>query len=443
MSPFSETPASAPPAWSSIARALADVERSPSVRLRGWVHRTRSSGGILFWVLRDGSGSVQVTARRDALGPEAFEEAEHAQVESSVEVEGTLAPDRRAPGGYELKARSAKVIGASKDFPIFTEQTEEFLLDHRHLAVRTREMVATLKVKSELLRGARELLDSEGYWEMTPPILSGNAAEGGSQAFTLDYFGETAYLAQTAQLYLEALLFPRERVYAVSTSFRAEKSRTPRHLCEYTHLEAEIAWAGMEENLGLQERLLTHMLHRAARERPEELKLLGRDPAELLALEPPFERMRYEKAIEQLRARGFSLEFGVDLGTAEERALTQERSAPIFVTHFPREIKAFYMAEDPEDPRVVLGADLLAPEGYGEIIGGSCREWELGRLERRMAELGIPEEPYRWYLDLRRYGSVPHAGFGLGVERVVRWVTRREHIRDATPFPRTPSRLLP
>jgi asparaginyl-tRNA synthetase len=437
------SPGGGPPPFLAIGALFGALTEGQRVRIRGWVHRARSSGGILFWQVRDGSGLVQVTARRDALGGEAFDRAEHAQVESSVEVEGTLAADRRAPGGLEVRAHALTVVGPSEAFPLFADQTEEFRLDHRHLTVRSREMVATLKVKAELLRAAREFLDGEGYWEMTPPLLSGNAAEGGSEAFTLDYFGQPAYLAQTAQLYLEALLFPRERVYSITTSFRAEKSRTPRHLCEYTHLEAEVAWAGLEENLRLQEGLVAHMVHQVARKREEDLRFLGRDPKELLALAPPFERLRYEDAVHRLKERGFPVSFGMDLGTAEERALTQERSAPLFVTHYPRAIKAFYMREDPEDPRTVLAADLLAPEGYGELIGGSCREVDLPRLLRRMEEMNIPREPYEWYLDLRRYGSVPHAGFGLGVERVVRWVTRREHIRDTTPFPRTPSRLVP
>jgi asparaginyl-tRNA synthetase len=437
------SPGGGPPAFLAIGALFGALTEGQRVRIRGWIHRARSSGGILFWQVRDGSGLVQVTARRDALGGEAFDRAEHAQVESSVEVEGTLVADRRAPGGLEVRAHALTVVGPSEAFPLFADQTEEFRLDHRHLTVRSREMVATLKVKAELLRAAREFLDGEGYWEMTPPLLSGNAAEGGSEAFTLDYFGQPAYLAQTAQLYLEALLFPRERVYSITTSFRAEKSRTPRHLCEYTHLEAEVAWAGLEENLRLQEGLVAHMVHQVARKREEDLRFLGRDPKELLALVPPFERLRYEDAVHRLKERGFPISFGMDLGTAEERALTQERSAPLFVTHYPRVIKAFYMREDPEDPRTVLAADLLAPEGYGELIGGSCREVDLPRLLRRMEEMNIPREPYEWYLDLRRYGSVPHAGFGLGVERVVRWVTRREHIRDTTPFPRTPSRLVP
>lgn len=434
---------SAPARPARLGDANRDAAVGQRVRVRGWVHRTRSSGGICFLILRDASGQMQVTAKRDNLGPEAFTRTEKALVESALIVEGTVASDKRAPGGHELRAERVEVVHAAEVFPIFTGQTEDFLLDHRHLALRTREMVATTRVKAEVLRAARSVLDEDGYWEVTPPILSGNAAEGGSEAFELDYFGEKAYLGQTAQLYLEALIYPLEKVYAVTPSFRAEKSRTPRHLTEFTHLEAELAWAGLAENLDIQERLVAGILHQVAEKRGEDLELLGRDPKELKAIEPPFERMRYEQALELLRGKGFDLSWGSDLATAEERALTLERSAPIFVTHFPKELKAFYMLQDPEDPRTVLGADLLGPEGYGEIIGGSCRETDIGKTVARLEAMGIAKPPYEWYLDLRRFGSVPHAGFGMGIERVVRWITRREHIRDATPFPRTPSRLLP
>lgn len=426
-----------------LAQANQDSAVGSRLRVHGWVHRTRSSGGIAFLILRDATGQMQVTAKRDALGEDGFARTEKALVESALIVDGIVASDRRAPGGHELRAERVEVVHTAEVFPIYAEQTEEFLLDHRHLTVRTRELVATTKVKAEALRAARTFLDQEGYWEVTPPILSGNAAEGGSEAFELEYFGQKAYLGQTAQLYLEALIYPLEKVYAIDPSFRAEKSRTPRHLCEYTHLEAELAWAGMTENLDVQERLVTSILHQVAERRKEELELLGRDPKELRSIEPPFERIRYEKALEILQGQGFDLRWGSDLATAEERAITLERTAPIFVTHFPKELKAFYMLQDPDDPRTVMGADLLAPEGYGEIIGGSCRETDIGRTIAQLEARGIPRAPYEWYLDLRRYGSVPHAGFGLGVERVVRWMTRREHIRDTMPFPRTPSRLLP
>ena len=426
-----------------VARAFLPEALGGPVHLRGWVLRSRSSGGILFVLLRDRSGTVQVTGRRDALGDEAFGSAEHVQVEGALEVEGTVAEDRRAPGGREVRARSIRVLHAGEPFPIFTDQTEEFRLDHRHLVVRSQEHVATFRVKAELLRALREFLDREEVLEMTPPILSGNAAEGGAEAFQIDYFGRPGYLSQTAQLYLEALLFPNERVYALTPSFRAEKSRTPRHLTEYLHLEVELAWCDLEQLLEFEERMVVAVAHALAERRPVELRSLGRPPEELAQLAGPFPRLTYAQAIDRLAAQGFPVRWGSDLGTAEERALTLTERAPLFVTHFPKELKAFYMLRSAGDARTVEAADLLAPEGYGEMVGGSCRETDLGRLTERLTETGASVAEYEWYLDLRRHGSVAHAGFGLGIERMLRWILRREHIRETTPFPRTPSRHTP
>ncbi len=425
------------------ARVFVPEALGSEVRLRGWVVKSRSSGGILFLILRDRTGVVQVTGKRDVLGSAAFDVAEHVQVEGSVRVEGTVAEDRRAPGGREVRARSIEAVDAGLPFPIFADQTEEFRLDKRHLVIRSPEHVATFRVKAEFLRACREFLDREEVLETTPPILSGNAVEGGSEAFQFDYFGRPGYLSQTAQLYLEALLAPHERVYALTPSFRAEKSRTPRHLTEYLHLEVELAWCDLEGLIGFVERMIADTLHALAERRPKELELLGRPPKELLAIEAPFPRMRYAEAIDRLKAAGFPVEWGADLGTAEERALTLEQRTPLFVTHYPRELKAFYMLPSTDDPRTVDAADLLGPEGYGEIVGASCRETDVKRLTERILGMGVDPAEYEWYLDLRRHGSVPHAGFGLGVERVLRWVLRREHIRETTPFPRTPARLTP
>jgi len=426
-----------------VARAFAPDAIGTTVRLRGWVLRTRSSGGILFFLLRDRTGSVQVTGRRDALGDGAFDAAEHVQIEGSVAVEGTVAEDRRAPEGREVRASRIEVIDAGEPFPIFSDQTEEFLLDQRHLAIRSQESVAIFRVKAELLRAFREFFDREEVVEMTPPILTGNAAEGGAEAFQFDYFGRPGYLSQTAQLYLEALIFPHERVYALTPSFRAEKSRTPRHLTEFLNLEVELAWCDFAGLLDFIERMMVSVLHAVAERRPKELKSLGRPPEELLAIRAPFERVRYEEAIDRLAKLGFPVQFGSDLGTAEERALTLESKSPLFVTHYPRELKAFYMFQSRDDARVVEASDLLGPEGYGEIVGASCRETDIARLKERIGQIGANIDEYEWYLDLRRHGNVPHAGFGLGVERVMRWMLRREHIRDTTPFPRTPSRHTP
>jgi asparaginyl-tRNA synthetase len=430
-------------AFDPVARVFAADAVGSTVRVRGWLGKTRSSGGILFLLLRDRTGSVQVTGKRDVLGDAAFDAAEHVQVEGAVAVEGTVHEDSRAPGKREVRATRITVLHAGEPFPIMADQTEEFRLDHRHLVIRSAEHVATFRVKAELLRALREFLQEEDVLETTPPILSGNAAEGGAEAFVIDYFGKPGYLSQTAQLYLEALLFPHERVYALTPSFRAEKSRTPRHLTEYQHLEVELAWCDLAQMLDFEERMTVFVCRAVAERRPHELTQLGRPPDELRAIVAPFPRLRYAEAIDRLAAQGFPVRWGSDLGTAEERALTIESRTPIFVTHFPRELKAFYMLRSADDDRTVEAADLLAPEGYGEMIGGSCRETDLARLTARLEEIGAPVAEYEWYLDLRRHGSIPHAGFGLGVERILRWMLRREHIRETTPFPRTPSRHTP
>jgi asparaginyl-tRNA synthetase len=436
-------PVASDPPFATIESAFSPEAIGRKVRLRGWVLRSRSSGGILFFRLRDRTGSVQVTAKKDVLGAERFAAVEHVQIEGALTLVGTVVEDQRAPGGREVRAESIEVVHAGEPFPIFTDQTEEFLLDKRHLAIRSQEHVATFRVKAEFLRAVRQFLEEEEVLEMTPPVLTGNLAEGGSEVFKIDYFGRPGFLSQSAQLYLEALLFPNERVYALTPSFRAEKSRTPRHLTEYLHLEIELAWCGLTELMDFMERMTVQTLHRVAERRPKELEMLGRPPAELLAIEAPFPRLTYRAAIETLQAKGFPLSFGSDLGTAEERALTIESRAPLFVTHFPVGLKAFYMLRSPTDPETVEAADLLAPEGYGEMIGASARETSVDLLIERLLATGAKPEEYEWYLDLRRHGSVPHAGFGMGIERVLRWMLRREHIRDTTPFPRTPSRHTP
>ena len=429
--------------YDTVRAAFADDAVGRALRLRGWVRRARSSGGLLFLVVRDRTGSIQVTARRDVLGDDAFAKASQLQLEGSLEFEGAVAADPRAPGGREVRASAIRVVNAGAPFPIFQDQTEEFRLDKRHLVVRSQEHVATFRVKAELLAAFRRFLAAEEVLEMTPPVLTGNAAEGGAEAFQFDYFGRPGYLSQTAQLYLEALLVPNERVWALTPSFRAEKSRTPRHLTEYLHLEVELAWCDLDGLMDFIERMIATSLADVARRCSAELKELGRPAEELARLAPPFPRISYEEALERLRKKGFDAPWGTDLRTAEEAALTMEETTPIFVTRFPKELKAFYMRETPGDPRTVEAADLLAPEGYGEIVGGSCRETDVAKLTERLAATGANAEEYEWYFDLSRHGSVPHAGFGLGVERVMRWMLRREHIRETTPFPRTPSRHTP
>jgi asparaginyl-tRNA synthetase len=429
--------------FSHIRDLLGNPPGEEEVQVRGWVHRTRSSGKIVFAVLRDSTGIVQVTIKKGNLPDPEFEQAVGATIESSVEVRGTVHKDDRAPGGHELRARGFHVIGPAPPFPITEYQSEELLLDNRHLWIRSREQTAVMKVKASLLMGARNWLDENGFFEVTPPIFTQNACEGGVTLFKLKYFDREAYLSQSAQMYLEAIMFSLERVYALTPSFRAEKSRTTRHLTEFWHLELEEAWVDNIGNMRIQEELVSAMVQEVVRDRKEEISLLGRDIEQLKTIVPPFKRVTYSHMIERLQGKGIDIAWGCDLGAAEERAVTQEEAIPTFVTNFPIGCKAFYMKQDPDDPRTVKCADLLAPEGYGEIIGGSERETDINIITARLAEQQVPVEAYQWYLDLRRYGSVPHSGFGLGVERVLRWVCKLEHIRDAVPFPRTVARAYP
>ena len=413
------------------------------VSLRGWIYRHRSSGAIVFAVLRDQSGIVQVTVKKGNVPNEQLEAAKAVSMEASVQIRGRVFEDKRAPGGREVRASCFKVIGPADVYPITEYQSEELLLDNRHLWIRSREQTAVMKIKASVLAGARDWLRGQDFTEVTPPILTQNACEGGTTLFKLKYFDRDAYLSQSAQMYLEALIFSLERVYSITPSFRAERSRTSRHLAEYWHLELEEAWVDNRGNMDIQEGLVTAMVEAALKERKEELLLLRKDLAPLYEIKPPFKRMRYEEAIQRLRGQGFEIEWGCDLGAVEERALTAEEAVPVFVTNYPKECKAFYMKEDDEDPRTYACADLLAPAGYGEIIGGSERETDLAKLLARMEEQEICTDPYKWYLDLRRYGSVPHSGFGLGVERVVKFICGMDHIRDTVPFPRTVSRVYP
>jgi asparaginyl-tRNA synthetase len=427
-----------------ISDVLDGSQVGKEVSVRGWIFRTRGSGSILFVILRDSTGIVQVTANKDQLPDEQFENAKKALVESAVEVSGEVVEDERAPNGYEVRAKSFNIVNFAEKFPITRDKSVEFIMDNRHLWLRSKNMTAMMKVKATLLKGAREWFDSKGFTEVTPPIITSSAAEGGATVFEFDYHGSKAYLSQTAQLYLEAAIFSLENVWGLTPSFRAEKFHTPRHLAEFWNLEGEEAWVDNEGNMEVCEGLLSHMVHSAADSNPDELETLGRKAEDLKNITVPFKRISYDEASQILKTKDLDFTYGQDFGAEEERALTIEEKNPIIVYDYPKSAKAaFYMKENPKDQDKVLCFDMLAPEGYGEIIGASERETSNEIMIARLKEQGAELKNYEWYLDLRKYGSIPHSGFGMGIERVVRWVCKLEHIRDATPFPRLINRMYP
>ncbi len=431
--------------WVSISRVLkAEGIVGSRVCIRGWIYRRSVVGGKAFVRVRDSTGVIQVVVDKNKLGPGLVKKLKDIGLEASVKACGVVVEQPRAPGGREVIADYFEIVGDSRDFPIKGGEGIDYLLDKRHLWIRSRRLTEIMKVKHTVLKAGREYFIRNGWWEVTPPILTASAVEGGATLFPVKYFDKTAYLSQSAQLYLEALIYSLEKVWSLTTSFRAEKSRTRRHLAEYWHLEAEAAWYHMEDMMRVVEELVSYIVRRVLEENMEQLKYLKRDIRILEnALETPYPRIRYDEAIEILQRKGVSIEWGDDLGADEERVLTMEFDKPFFITHFPKEIKSFYMKLDKDDPRLALGFDLLAPEGYGEVVGGSEREEDLEKLKERIIEQGYDPRNYEWYLDLRRYGSVPHSGFGLGVERLVMWITGIDHIRDAIPFPRFRGRIYP
>ncbi len=412
------------------------------ITIQGWVHRHRSTGGIVFCVVRDATGIVQCTVKKDNVDEDAFTQAEGSSFEASVRVTGTVAEDERAPGGFEVKAVAFEEVGESPDIPLYEEMGIEHELDHRHLWLRSRKLTNVMKIRHTAVRAMADWFEENDFWQVWPSVLTKGAAEGGADVFELEYFEDTAYLTQSSQMYLEAMIFSLERVWCLAPSFRAEKSRTPRHLTEYWHLEAEQAWCDHEENLKIQENLVQHACNTVAEKCPEELDELGRDPSTLSKVQAPFERITYDDAIDHLQDEGYEITWGDDFGAPHERALSDLHDGFVFITHFPAKMKPFYMALT-EDERHAKCADLIAPEEYGELIGGSERSTDEASVRQRLAESGEDVEDYEWFLDLRRYGSVPHSGFGLGLERFVSYLCSLEHVRDAVPFMRTPARLYP
>ena len=419
-----------------------------TVRIGGWVTHHRHKGKLVFAVVRDGDSSVQCVAFRGETPDAEFERAMSLTLESSVVMTGEIHADERSPGGVELKVRGVEVVGTSPDYPITPkEHGPEFLMEHRHLWLRSSRQHAVLRIRHEVERACMDFLHGEGFVRFDSPILMGTAAEGTSNLFSTEYFDlGSAYLSQSGQLYVEAGMMALGRVYCFGPTFRAEKSKTRRHLNEFWMLEPEAAFLDHDGNLSLQERMFSHVVAQCLANRRAELRTLGRDVAELERVVPPFPRITYDEAIERVRAAATdempAIPWGEDFGAPHEVFLSRQFDRPVFVEKYPAKIKAFYMQPDPQRPEVVLNADLLAP-GFGEIIGGSQRIHDEALLRRRMEEHGLNLADYRWYLDLRRYGSVPHTGFGLGIERAVLWIAGIDHVREAIPFARTLYKIYP
>jgi asparaginyl-tRNA synthetase len=416
-----------------------------SVTVRGWVTTTRSSGKIGFLVLRDGTGYLQAVLSRAELSEAVWESFKQLTQEASVAVTGSVRADTRAPGGVELTLTRLELLGPSVEFPIGPkEHGTSFLFEHRHLWLRSRRQVAIMRVRHEAIQAMRDFFYERGFVLVDTPLLTGAIGESAGNLFETEYFDlGKAYLAQTGQLYLEAAAAALGKVYCFGPTFRAEKSKTRRHLTEFWMVEPEVAWNDSDANMRLQEDFVSYIVGRCLERRSEDLKELERDTTPLERVTPPFHRISYTDALKKLEGLGASVTWGKDIGGDEETMLANSFDKPVLVYNYPKEAKAFYMKEDPADPRTVLNNDCLAPEGYGEIIGGSQREDDYGRLLARIRDEHLPEEAYGWYLDLRKYGTFVHAGFGLGVERTVAWICGIPHVREAIAFPRQMHRLRP
>jgi asparaginyl-tRNA synthetase len=430
--------------------AAATVERigehvGETVTLRGWIAARRSSGKVHFLQVRDGTGTIQCVMGKRDVPEDVFALGDHLPQETALEVTGTVRADARATIGYELGVTGLVVVARpATEYPIAPkDHGTAFLLEHRHLWLRSSRQHAIMRIRAEIVRAAREFLDGEGFLGFDAPILTPAACEGTTTLFPVEYFGEQAFLTQSGQLYGEAGAMAFGKIYVFGPTFRAEKSKTRRHLTEFWMVEPEMAFAGLDEDMALAERFLVHIIGRVLERRRPELAALERDLAKLERIQLPFPRVTYGEAVERLQQKGFPIAWGDDFGADEETALSEQFDRPVMVHRYPLASKAFYMKADPADPRLALCVDVLAPEGYGEIIGGGQREDDLALLEARVTEHSLPREPIDWYLDLRRFGSVPHAGFGMGIERCVAWLCGLHHVRETIPFPRMLERLRP
>jgi asparaginyl-tRNA synthetase len=440
---------------SSPVSTIAEIgtHEGQTVTIRGWLYNLRESGKLLFPIFRDGSGTIQGVVPKNAVAPEVFDSFKGLTQESSVIVEGNVRADKRAPGGYELDVVNVQVlqrVAENDPFPIsLKEHGVDFLMEHRHLWVRTPRQAAILRVRAEIIKAVRDFFDDRGFTLTDPPILTPAACEGTSTLFPVDYFDEQAYLTQSGQLYIEATAMALGKVYSFGPTFRAEKSKTRRHLTEFWMVEPEVAYATLDDLMDLAEALISSVVQRCLEKRRVDLQTIGRDVAHLEKITAPFPRLTYDDAVKMLQeghAKGAlenKFEWGGDLGSPDETYLSAQFDKPVMVHRYPAQVKAFYMEPDPQRPDLALCVDVLAPEGYGEIVGGSQRMASYDLLVQRIREHNLPEEAFKWYLDLRKYGSVPHGGFGMGIERVVAWVCGLEHVRETIPFARTLHRLYP
>lgn len=414
------------------------------VTIRGWLAARRSSGKIHFLQVRDGSGTIQCVLVKGQVPEDQFIRADHLPQESTVAVTGIVRADKRSPLGYEIEVRNLTVIAESEPYPITPkEHGTAFLMEHRHLWIRSRRQHAILRVRATLVRAIRDFFDSRGFLLVDTPILTPAACEGTTTLFELDYFGEKAYLTQSGQLYNEATAAAFGKVYCFGPTFRAEKSKTRRHLMEFWMVEPEMAFCDLEQNMEVAEDLVVEIVGRVLEERRKELEILERDTRPLENVKKPFPRVHYDEAVRLLQENGSDIVWGDDFGGDDETILTRLFDRPIVVHRFPAEVKAFYMKRDPQDPRYALGMDVLAPEGYGEIIGGGEREDDLNTLIESIRKHNLPEEAFKWYIDLRRYGTFPHSGFGLGVERTLAWICGLPHVRETIAFPRMLEKIWP
>jgi asparaginyl-tRNA synthetase len=430
-------------AYLQIHSALSDSKKGKKVNIRGWVHRIRKQKQLIFLVIRDSSDVIQAIIEKPKVSDKVWKGAQKLTLESSLTLTGKVSKEPRAPTGYELKVSNIAIIDVADVFPITRDKSTEFLMDVRHLWIRSREITETLKVRSAVLAGTHDYFRSKNYYEFQSPNFSPTKGEGGSEVFEVPYFGRKAYLPQTWQLYAEAGVYALEKIYCIAPSFRAEKSFTSRHLTEYWHAETETAWQTFGELQKQVEEMISHVCQYVAKHAASSLKFLGKDPKDLKKIKPPFPKIKYAAAIKLLKKNGFpNLKYGTDIGTPEEKKLAELYDKPLLVTHYPISIKAFYVKKDSKNPKESECFDVMC-KGVGEIISASVRESDEKELTKRLKQAGEKLKDYKFYIDLRKYGSVPHAGFGLGIERFIMYLAGISHIRDTIPFPRTPNRISP